>query len=211
MDFTNAQLPALLPLKNSIAQNNFDTENELRNLFIELFNTMLAEQVFNENVLGIAQLGSLDLIKRFINNDGLVLLPGEKEELATRYTYKAWKSRNNQGRGLYFLRTYLQMIFPNASAVEQLAQPKNLPYPSGLIPHVSADDINYYLTSRLLILLDYDLVTWQEIDRMSPVIRSIVAARFVVHFGKIVTSRPKVYVGCRVITSAIVTVYPYQN
>lgn len=240
MDFKNAKIPELLPLKHSVGQDNKEIENQLRNLFLALFNyhdsgitfdstsitfdraditfdtvanteKSLAEQAFDANVLGMAQLGSLELVRRSINADGLVLLRGDREETATRFTYKAWKSRNNQGRGFHFLRTYLQMLFPNASGVEQLAQPKNAPYPSGLIPWISANELDYYLTSRILVLLDYDKVTWEDIDRFAPILRDVVAARFVVHFGKLVTSRPKVFVGCVVTSAVTVTVYPQSN
>ncbi|MEY3760609.1 MAG: hypothetical protein RIR39_2100 [Pseudomonadota bacterium] len=238
MDFPNAKLPELLPLKNSVAQENWDIESELKAFFLFLWSyandsisfdsdkysfddaitsfdnvgqgESLATKSFDVNVLGMGQLGSLELVRRMINRDGLVLLEGDREETATRYTYKSWVSQSNQGRGFHFLRTYLQQLFPNAHGIEQLAQPKSLPYPQGLIPCIGADDINYFLTSRILILLNYDDVSWKQIDRMSPILRDVIAARFIVHFGKLVTVRPKTYVSCVALTGAIVTVYPYQ-
>lgn len=238
MDFSNAKLPELKPLKKSQGQKNFTIEDQLTSLFCDMFSfsdvggftfdstkitfdstnysfdmtggsqKSLAEKMFDANVLGMAHLGSYELVRASINGDGLVLLPGKNEELATRYVYKAWKAKNNQGRGFHFLRTYLQMSYPNASVIEQLAQPKNLPYPVGLIPYISANDLDYYLTSRILIMLDYEAASWQDIDRMSPIIRDIVAARFVVHFGKLITTKPKTYVGCAAILGLTITVYP---
>ena len=209
MDFANAKLPELTPLVKSAGQSNFDYENQLRNLFVELFNTSLAGDVFDANVLGAAQLGSLNLVRKAVNYDGLVLLDGDREEAATRYVYKAWKSRNNQGRGLHFLRTYLQMLFPNANSVEQLAQPKSSVYPSNLIPWKNANEADYFLTSRLMIEVNYDVATWGELDRMIPIIMNVIAARFVLQFRKLLLlDVADVFIGCVAITGATVTIYP---
>ncbi|MBL8473713.1 MAG: hypothetical protein JNM98_18125 [Rhodocyclaceae bacterium] len=130
MDFPNAQLPRLLPLENSYAEN--EVEAGVKALTIDLFNTLLAADVFDANVLGAAHLGSFDSVRRSVNADGLVLLQGDREESATRYLYRAWKSGDVQGRGLHFLRTYLQMLFPNSCQVDQLWHDKTLPYPTGV-------------------------------------------------------------------------------
>jgi len=135
LDFPNAQLPRLLPLERSYTENPI--EADLKALFIRLFDSTLAASTFDANVLGIAHLGSFDLVRKAVNTDGLVLLQGDREEAATRYLYRAWKSGNVQGRGLHFLRTYLQMLFPNQCQVEQLWHDKALPYPAGLSPSAS--------------------------------------------------------------------------
>lgn len=130
LDFSNAQLPRLLPLEESFAEN--EVEADLKRLFLDLFNARLSASAFDANVLGAAHLGSLDLVRKAVNTDGLVLLQGDREEAATRYLYRAWKSGDVQGRGIHFLRAYLQMLFPNACEVEQLWQDKTLPYPQSL-------------------------------------------------------------------------------
>lgn len=129
-DFPNAQPPQMLPLARSGATNA--VEAELKALFIELFKTTLAQRTFDVSTLGAAHLGSLDLVKKAITADGLVLVQGDRQEAATRYLYRAWKSGDVQGRGLHFLRTYLQLLFPNACQVDQLWHDKTLPYPTGL-------------------------------------------------------------------------------
>ncbi|PSJ15770.1 hypothetical protein, partial [Nitrosomonas supralitoralis] len=101
MDFKNAKLPSLKPLKNSFVADG--VENDLRNLFIDLFEKMMASTAFDANVLGNGQLGSMDLIRKLVNVDGLALIDGINEETATRYLYKAWKSRRKNGRGFHFL------------------------------------------------------------------------------------------------------------
>lgn len=132
LDFSNAQLPRLLPLERSYTENQ--VEADLKALFLDLFNSTLAADTFDVNVLGAAHLGSFDLVRKAVNADGLVLMQGDREEAATRYLYRAWKSGDVQGRGLHFLRTYLQMLFPNLCQVDQLWHDKTLPYPSGLYP-----------------------------------------------------------------------------
>ena len=106
LDFSNAQLPRLLPLEASFSEN--DVEADLKQMFLDIFGSTLAADVFDVNVLGAAHLGSFDLVRKAVNTDGLVLLQGDREEAATRYLYRAWKSGDVQGRGLHFLRTYLQ-------------------------------------------------------------------------------------------------------
>lgn len=118
MDFPNAELPKILPLHASFAEN--DIEADLKQLFIDLFMFFMAEQAFDLNVLGAAHLGSFELVRKSINADGLALIQGDREEPSTRYLYRAWKSRNVQGRGLHFLRTYLQLLFPGQCEVYQL-------------------------------------------------------------------------------------------
>lgn len=132
LDFSNAQLPRLLPLENSYTEN--EVEADLKQLFLDLFNDHLAADTFDVNVLGAAHLGSFDLVRKAVNADGLVLMQGDREEAATRYLYRAWKSGDVQGRGLHFLRTYLQMLFPNLCQVDQLWHDKAMPYPTGLYP-----------------------------------------------------------------------------
>jgi len=118
LDFANAKLPNMAPLEASFAAD--DIEADLKRLFIDLFITYLASDTFDANVLGASHLGSIDLVRQAVNSDGLVLLQGDREEAAMRYLYRAWKSGNAQGRGLHFLRTYLQLLFPNDCDVVQM-------------------------------------------------------------------------------------------
>ncbi|SEN74151.1 hypothetical protein [Nitrosomonas marina] len=204
-DFPNAQLPQLKPLANSFVVD--DVENDLRNLFIDLFEAMLAEQAFDANVLGVAHLGSLDLVRRMVNADGLALLDIEREETATRYLYKAWKSRNKNGRGFHFLETYLQLLFPNEHSVEQMAQSKAHTYPTKLSVLNHADDTKYS-TSRIRVSIESRDTTWDEIDKMEPILRSIIPARLVLYFVKLSRWQQKNYIGAVTLSGSYSTVYP---
>lgn len=145
-DFNNAQLPELKPLQTSFVSD--EIEADLKQLFIDLFKAHLAVDTFDVNVLGAAQLGSFDLVRKSVNADGLVLLQGDREEAATRYLYRAWKSRNNDGRGMHFLRTYLQMLFPNVAEVEQLWQDKSQPYTQALFANTPRQNFWLYYLSE---------------------------------------------------------------
>lgn len=173
-DFQNAQLPTLSALSKSFAVDS--VEDELKQLFCKLFIEHLGPDVFDANVLGMAHLGSLDLVRRAVNYDGLVLLRGDREEPATRYLYRAWKSGDVQGRGLHFLRTYLQMLFPNNSSAYQLYQRKDVAYPAAL-SETGGDD--YFLTSRVQVLVDAEVVPGNQLDSVYKSIVSILPARFV--------------------------------
>ena len=128
-DFDSAALPVAEPLQNSFAENQI--EQELKGLFFDLFGTV-SSQTFDASVMGAAHLGSFELVRQMVNHDGLILMPGDREEAATRYLYRAWRSGDIQKRGLHFLRTYLQMLFPNACEVNQLWHSEEYPYPSAL-------------------------------------------------------------------------------
>jgi hypothetical protein len=213
-DFSNAQLPRLLPLETSYAEN--EIESDLKQLFIDLFNEILAPDIFDVNVSGAAHLGSFELVRKAVNTDGLVLLQGDSEETATRYLYRAWKSGDVQGRGLHFLKTYLQMLFPNKCSIDQLWQKKDTPYPTdlytstpdrtwwlhqvgepglkldgtwGLGRRISSDDPSLqsksvldtggmFLTSRVLISLDYDMST-KSAGKLLQILREVMPARLV--------------------------------
>jgi len=181
-DFSNAQLPRLLPLEASYAEN--DVEADLKRLFIDLFDSALAVTTFDVNVLGAAHLGSLDLVRKSINTDGLVLLPGEREEAATRFLYRAWKSGNMQGRGLHFLRTYLQILFPNIGTAVQLWQKKGEPYPTALHDFGHEDS---FLTSRIRVSInDFPQIEFHRL--ISSCIVNVVPARFILNIRYVATS-----------------------
>ena len=205
MDFPNAKLPSLVPLQNSFAAD--DVENALRNLFIDLFEEMLAEKSFDLNVIGVGHLGSLDLVRRLVNFDGLALIDGDREEAAIRYLYKAWKARNRNGRGFFFLETYLQMLFPNGFAVEQMAQAKSGTYPNQLSP-LSRADSTKYSTSRVMVALDAYKATWENVLKMEPILRSIIPARLVLYFVLLTTWRRTNYIGAAMLHGGITMVYP---
>lgn len=153
-DFPASTLPAMSPLAASHAEN--DVEADCKRLLMDLFARHLAGLVFDVNVLGAAHLGSLDLVRKAVNTDGLMLLQGAREEAATRYLYRAWKSGDGQGRGLHFLRTYLQLLFPGECTVTQMwheANPEKT-YPNWLHNLTPGYSLDYYHVGEENITLD---------------------------------------------------------
>lgn len=135
-DFKLAELPSTEPLQHSHAGSQI--EGELKLLFKELFG-LVGRDTFDANVLGAAHLGSFDLVRKMVNHDGLVLLKGDREEAATRYLYRAWKSGDVQKRGLHFVRTYLQLLFPGVTSVRQMWHDKRHPYGQAFIDNGPRD------------------------------------------------------------------------
>lgn len=205
MDFKNAKLPSLKPLKNSFVADG--VENDLRNLFIDLFEKMMASTAFDANVIGNGQLGSMDLIRKLVNVDGLALIDGINEETATRYLYKAWKSRRKNGRGFHFLKTYLQLLLRGGFVVDQMAQAKSGTYPNELSP-LSRADATKYPTSRVRVSIDSSKTNWENIIKMEPILRSIIPARLVLYFALLTTWKEKHYIGAAMLAGATATIYP---
>lgn len=174
-------LPTAEPLEASFANKGINdndlVESELKDLFINVFQDSLALKLFDANVLGAPHLGTFELVRRNVNADGLVLLPGSSEDEATRYLYRAWRARDNDGRGIHFLKTYLQMLFPNVCDVEQMMQSKYKPYPLDLYPaSIHGGDADKFLTSRIEIILDW-AVEMENFNRLMSVFRSVIPAR----------------------------------
>ncbi len=168
-------LPSANPIDASFA--NGEIEGDLKQLFADLFDQQLARRLFDANVLGAPHLGTFDLVRRAVNEDGLVLLPGSTEEDATRYLYRAWRSRDNDGRGLHFLKTYLQMLFPNLCSIEQMMQSKKSAYPLDLYPASEhGGDPDKYLTSRIEITVDW-ASEMTNFTKLMSVFRAVIPAR----------------------------------
>ncbi len=140
-DFPLSQLPRAEPLRHSHAATQI--EAELKELFGQLFE-QVAPGTFDAMVLGAPHLGSFEQVRRMMNHDGLVLLQGSREEAATRYLYRAWRSGDVQKRGLHFVRTYLQMLFPGEASVQQLWHDKRYPYGSAFISNEVRDPYWYH-------------------------------------------------------------------
>lgn len=195
LDSRNAAIKrqSLIPLRHSFTVDGI--ENELRNLVTDLFDAYLYDDAFDANVLGMAHLGSLNLVKRMVNVDGLSLLPGDREEESTRYIYRAWKAKNMQGRGLFFLKTYLQLLYPGYWSVEQQMQDKASPYPTALSDRSRhGNDANKFLTSRVHIKLNA-AGNIGDVSGIIPVISTILPARFVPKIFLLLHTKAKLRIG----------------
>ena len=181
--FKTSVAPQLIPLKNSHATD--DIEAELYQLALDLFK-QFENQAFDAINAGAGHLCTLDLVRRSMTSDGLAVIKSDIEELVTRYLYRAWIAANEQGRGLHFLRTYMQMLFPNNWIIQQLQQPKVDLYPSprltGWTPGSEVYE-GYFLTSRLRIGVDAQHPESETLPRVAPALTSVIPARFLPKFA----------------------------
>jgi hypothetical protein len=171
--------PTLGPLVNSAEYD--DIESELKQIFLDLFSTYLRASERDLNVYGAAHLGSLDLLTKRIKVDGLAVFGDDAN--AVEYLYRAWNFRNPK-RGMIFLRTYLQLLWPNAFVIDQLWQQKGVPYPTALFTRSQITDpdleTNYYLTSRIRVSIDDASETGVSATRVLPALLAVLAARFLI-------------------------------
>jgi hypothetical protein len=169
--------PALAPLVNSAQYD--ELEAELKQVFLDLFATYLRASERDLNVVGAAHLGSLALLEKCIKQDGLAVFGDDT--FAVQYLYRAWHARNPK-RGMIFLKTYLQLIWPNGWIVDQMWQDKRQPYPTALVARSDITDsdptTNYFMTSRIVVSIADDAESGVNIPRVAPALRSALAARF---------------------------------
>jgi len=176
--FPHSLAPRLEPLRESFAVD--DIEQQLNDLFVDLFERVSVD-AFDAVNAGAPHLGTFDLVRRAMTADGLALLKSDREEQVTRYLHKAWVASDNQGRGLHFLRTYLQMLYPNEWQLFQLEQDKSIPYPSAL-QYDSGNRETHFLTSRLNVLIDGNSANAMLLGRLVPILTSVIAARLIIAF-----------------------------
>ena len=97
-------------------------------------------------------------------------------------------------QSFHFLTTYLQLLFPNGYAIEQMAQTKAGEYPNQLSP-LSRADSTKFSTSRVRVAIDSSKTTWKNIDKMAPILSSIIPARLILYFAMLTTWRKTNYIG----------------
>jgi hypothetical protein len=163
------------PLLKTHADN--DVEQELYQIFCDVFEEYIRDKERDVNVSGMPHLGSFDLVSRHVEKDGLALI-NKGDEAAMRYLFKAWKARNPK-RGLHFIKTYLQLLWKGEASAYQMWQDKAHPYPTRLY---ESEQPNSFLTSRIRVVFD-DLIGREnitnEIMETAPALRSSLALRFV--------------------------------
>jgi hypothetical protein len=177
--------PDLLPLRFSHEADA--KEEEMTRLFAELFEKYIRAEERDVNVLGAPHLGSFGLVEQAVKKDALAMYR-RGDEPGLRYLYRAWSTRNPK-RGLEFLKTYLQIIFPNEWSVEQMWQSKASAYPTGLakVSDIASPETTHYLTSRIAVEVVAEEILPNEIGQVLLPMRSALGYKFVLK----VTVRPR--------------------
>jgi len=164
-------------LSNSFTENNIETD--LKQLFLFIFDLFLSSKTSNVLVSANPQLGSVDFVKRYMSFYGITLVNSTLLEDDFKYILKSWTGKNNKVRGLGFLRTYLQVAYPNQVIINQLTQSKAVEYPlKTYYLNDTIDDNDKFLTSRVEFDLN-NIVDFLSEKSIKNIIGSILPARFV--------------------------------
>lgn len=194
------ELTPLAPLQTSVDYwdeiDESSIENELKQLFIALFQELLRTQFRRIDHYGYPHLldeSDFETAQRFIKLEGLSLLNREIDNQPyMREVFRAWRGQHSR-RGLGFLEFYLQMLWPNAWQITQYWHSVSTVgnYPYNIVP----DELGgSFLTSRVGVTLDPELVTnFSELAKMTPALKRVVPARIVLGFSIKITPSSPVY------------------
>lgn len=160
-----------------------DLEQELKNCFLEVYKNTLAPKIERLNTYGMPHLSELDLLKKWFSAEWLNYPYADGEQEYLSYLLKAWKVKNPK-RGFHFLHTFLRAAFGNNFEVSQQWQGKEQAYPTDLRKTAEKKESDW-LTSRILIEVTDSKETGDTILKLAPIIRSIIAARFLVELKKL--------------------------
>lgn len=181
----------LTPQLGPVAQTHRhdQLESQVIDMMMEIFRANLRDEERSLNANAMPHLASVSMIEMWIMADGLgVIKGGHRDHL--RYLFKAWRSRNPK-RGLHFLRTYLQMIWPNGWTATQMWQQKDAPYPAALVSPLTPAEIEairptHFLTSRINVSVIDDEEDGTGLIEATKSIRAALGARY---FVKLSTAR----------------------
>lgn len=181
------------PLLNSFT--NGEVEADLQALFVRLYEETLATVDDEVNVYGAPHLGTLELIRRNLAQDGISVLNNVTED-GLRYLFRAWRFQNPR-RGTHFLETYLRVLFGDVYEINQLYQKIGGVYPNDLVTMndillTGESESDYFLTSRLRV----DLTTSEVPERVVSALRTVVAARMVLEVRIAQAARSDFEMGC---------------
>lgn len=189
--------PVLEPVK---AFHEADAiEHQLKAMSLDVFREYLRGVEREINVYGAPHLGALEQVERWVKSDGIVITrTSSSSDDSIRYLFKAWRSRNPK-RGLRFLRTYLQLLWPNAWEAEQLWQHKKLPYPTALysdselvLRGVDDPSKDYFLTSRVNVNVSTSTETGSGVTQVARSLRYVCGARFLVNLRYVQKSKSNI-------------------
>lgn len=179
--FQERQPPALAPLRHSA---EFDEiERDLKAIFIAVFEEKIRPRERELNLYGMPHLGGITLLEQFLKLDGLAAVRRDVRQI--RFLMRVWRGRNAK-RGLRFLRSYLQIIFPNEWAVYQLW------HPQGSIAHYPRDCtldtglLDHVLTSRVRVGIHVAVASAADVQMTGRALRSVLAARLLLEMVQMI-------------------------
>lgn len=159
-----------------------ETEAQIKQLTLEVLRGWFRAYERELNVYGAPHLGSFELVERWVKTDGLSMVRGSSED-AMRYLFKAWRARNPK-RGLHFIRTYLQLLWPGQATIEQLWHQTGKSYPEFLstedeVVKAFGNTDGHFLTSRVLVEVNADEESGASLASVQRSLRSALGAKFI--------------------------------
>lgn len=166
--------PSQQPLQGSFDADQL--ENELKTVFMTVFENLIRDRERALNLYGMAHLGDAELVGNNLKSDGLAVI--RRDAYRMQFLLKSWRARNPK-RGLLFLQKYLQTIWPNEWSVDQFWHPTataNL-YPA--LKTINGDQETHFLTSRVRVGVTVDADDGTGLVALQKALRSTLAARLV--------------------------------
>lgn len=171
----DSALDLLSPYNQSFAFD--DTEQALKNLFIDVFTELFKDQIGDIHHYGMPHFGSPKVVERFTKQDGLVVLRRQQSsDLIMRVIYANWRSMASR-RGLSFLEFVLQMIWSDQWEIKRMYHSIER---GDLYPTLGTtfETVDSFLTSRIMIVLQQG-INADEVSNLSPIISKLVPANIV--------------------------------
>lgn len=179
---SNNLVTPIYPLATSVMTE--ELEQAWKVVFMNVFKSMLWDKQHDLLHYGSPHLARQALLIRFALNDGLSIIRSDGEGNRLRYLLKAWRVKNPK-RGFHFLRTYLQMLYPNAFTIDQLWQETGKQYTTALSTKKEVDNKGspHWLTSRVRISIADIHEDGNQLLQYISTIQSVIGARFVAEFA----------------------------
>lgn len=199
--------PVLEPVK--AFHDADELEAQFKALSADVFKQYLRFVEREINAYGMPHLASFEQVERWVKADGLAMVRGSQED-PMRYLFKAWRGQNPK-RGLHFLRTYLQLLWPGGWDAEQQWQRKNATYPTALssgpelaIQKITNPRLTHFLTSRLNVDITAQGESGDGLAQVARSLRYICGAKFLVNLrvlrrGKTDLRRASIFSGTQML------------
>lgn len=174
--------PPVIPLDPIVSSEmTEELEQTWKTIFTNVFKQMLWEKQQDLLHYGSPHLARQSILTRFALSDGLSVMRSDGDIERLRFLLKAWRVKNPK-RGFHFLRTYLQMLYPNGFSIEQLWQETSKNYTAALSTEdeMKSKNTPHWLTSRVRVSISDISEDGRQILQYISTIQSIIGARFVV-------------------------------
>jgi hypothetical protein len=176
--------PALEPLSTTHSEVVDDTEAAIQEGFNAVFASALRPAMTRLGAYGMPHRADFVTMERFIKAAGLAMDRRTSGEAYMGELFRAWVARNPK-RGLWFLRTYLRLLYPGVASVAQLWCTNAATYPASC---TTVESAGAFLTSPVRVSLSAaaGTLTGGDIARIRGVATSVIPARMVLEIWTVI-------------------------